>query len=110
MKTKKNASSPESEYQPSPYFLQQRAALIQHFDHLLASSAEGWILLGPDHEGRYPWELIGVRREEFEGIIADAVAAEIIRIEIDPLHGRIARRVEETFRTSDQLSDDGSDT
>lgn len=110
MKTRKKAAFRESEYQPSPYFLQQRAAFIQHLEHLLASSAEGWIQLGPDHEGHYPWERIGVRREAFEGIIADAVAAEIIRIEIDPLHGRIARRVEETFRTSDQLPDDGSDT
>ncbi|OWW19200.1 hypothetical protein AYR66_06495 [Noviherbaspirillum denitrificans] len=105
----------ESAYEPSEYDLQLRRALIDHVNHLLASSAEGWIPLGQDREGRYPWERIGIKREVLDGIFKDFVYAELITIEIDPVHGLIARRVEHTSAAAsvvipNQLLDDGADT
>ncbi|HJV80159.1 hypothetical protein [Noviherbaspirillum sp.] len=95
-KWEKNFVVEEPACRRSPYDLQLRGALIDHLHYLLENAAEGWIPLGQDNEGCYPWDRIGIKRELFDGIIKDFVCAEIITIEIDPKHGLIARRVEQT--------------
>lgn len=114
-KCKKDLVVQEIAYKHSPYDLKLRGALIDHLHYLLANAAEGWIPLGQDQEGRYPWERIGIKREVFESVIADFAYGELITIEIEPIHGPIARRVEHAHTATSEAApkqglDNGADT